>query len=82
MVVIRCSPAGRKHSPVYKLFVAHKDDRLTGRFLEKLGTIDPAKKDAQILEFKQDRYEHWLKQGAIPSTRVKHIVKKHQQVQS
>lgn len=76
MVVIRCSPAGKKHSPVYKLFVAHKDHKLTGRFLEKLGTVIPGKGD-KIVEFKQERYEHWLKEGAIPTDRVKHIIKKH-----
>ncbi len=72
MVVIRLARYGKKGAPVYALMVADKDARLTGRFIEKLGTYTPGSKAP--LQFKQDRYDHWVKLGAQPSDRLKKVI--------
>lgn len=74
MVVIRLSRAGKKGSPVYKLTVADKNAKLTGRFIEKLGIYVPGNGTAQ-LNIDLERYAHWVKLGAQPSPRVKKILK-------
>ncbi len=74
MVVIRLSPAGRKHQPVYRIFVADQRAKLTGRFLEKLGTYQPSP-ERPYLKLDQERYDFWVSKGAIPTDSVKKIVK-------
>lgn len=73
MVVIRLAPAGKKGEEVYRLVVADKDAKLTGRYLERLGVYRP--KSAKELTLAQDRYDFWLSKGAQPSSRVLKVLK-------
>jgi small subunit ribosomal protein S16 len=74
MVVIRLAPSGRKHSPVYKIMVAEKDAKLTGRFIEKLGIYKPGKEKDEF-HIDTERYTHWVKKGATPSPRIESLIR-------
>jgi small subunit ribosomal protein S16 len=67
MVVIHLSPGGKKNQRIFRVTVAQKGAKLTGRYLEKIGQYDEELKSFQI---KKDRFDHWVKLGAEPSQRV------------
>ncbi|MBX7147914.1 30S ribosomal protein S16 [bacterium] len=72
-VVLRLSRHGTKKKPFYRLVAADKEYPRDGRYLEILGTYNPKQPDAKG-DFKKDRIEHWVKQGAVPSQTVKQIL--------
>lgn len=74
MVVIRLSKKGQKGTPIYQVLVADKDAGLSGRFIEKLGTYALVR-GKKVLNLKQDRFEHWVKKGAVPSPRLTSVLK-------
>ena len=74
MVVTPLSPARQKGAPVYKLTVADKNAKLTGRFIEKIGIYVPGKDKAK-LNIDMERFAHWVKLGAQPSPRVTKLIK-------
>jgi len=76
MVVIRLARNGKKHDPIYKIMVAHKDVAATGKFIEQLGIYNPRKAYEGGITFKKERYEHWIAQGAQPSKTVLNLVNK------
>jgi small subunit ribosomal protein S16 len=80
MVVIRLARAGKKGEPVYKITVADKAAKLTGRFIEKIGTYKPGKGQQGLLKIDTDRLDHWTKLGAQPSERVEKLIKLHRSV--
>lgn len=73
MVSIRLARFGTKKRSYYHVVVTHSENPRDGRFLEQIGTYDPAK---EIKENKIDlaRVDHWLGLGAQPSTRVAHVL--------
>lgn len=73
MVVIRLAPAGKKGEEIYRVVVADKDAKLTGRYLERIGIYAPNTK--QELSLEQDRFDYWLGKGAQPSPRVLKVLK-------
>ena len=74
-VKIRLSRQGGKKKPVYRIVVAESEAPRNGKFIEVVGTYNPAVDPAKV-ELKQDRVSHWLKLGAIPTETVSHIIKK------
>ena len=72
-VKIRLSREGRTHLPFYRVVVADSRFAAHGRYLEQLGTYDPAKgiENAEIDEAKAIK---WLKDGAQYSDTVKGIL--------
>ena len=75
-VVIRLARFGTKHAPKYRITVADHRRYVTGKYLEVLGVYIPTPKgqDKQVtmdLEKAQD----WIKKGAQPTDRVKHVMK-------
>lgn len=79
MVVIRLSRGGAKKRPFYHIVVADKQRSRDGRFIERLGFYNPIAKGKDIsIELDLNRAEHWLKNGAQASDRVKHLIKVHQ----
>ena len=76
MVVIRFARNGKKHNPVYKIMVAHKEYAATGRYIENIGLYNPRKAYEGGVTFNKERYEHWVAKGAIPSQTVKSLVSK------
>lgn len=73
MVVIRLTRKGRKKVPFYRIVAADSRMPRDGRFLEKLGTYDPIKKEVKM---NLERIEHWVKVGAKMSDTVAKLHKK------
>lgn len=75
-VHIRFARAGAKKKPFYRLVVTDHRAPRGGRFLEKLGTFDPAKKElGSGLVVDLARLEFWRKNGATPSATVERILR-------
>ena len=76
MVVIRLARAGTKKRPFYHMVVADSRCSRDGRYVERLGYYNPLArgKEAQV-NVNAERLEHWLKQGAQASARVKNVVR-------
>ncbi len=57
---------GAKKRPFYRIVVVDSRAKRTGGYIELLGTYNPLTEPKEI-KLKQDRINHWLKQGAQPS---------------
>ncbi|MBU4529835.1 MAG: 30S ribosomal protein S16 [Hoeflea sp.] len=69
---IRLARGGSKKRPYYHLVVADVRSPRDGRFIERLGYWNPmlAKDDATRVSLNQERIQHWLDHGALPTDRV------------
>ena len=76
-VHIRLTRKGRKKKPFYRIVVADSHAPRDGKFLDIVGTYDPMQ-DPAVIKIDSDRLNHWLGQGAQPSTTVRSLVKKAQ----
>ncbi len=74
-VTMRLARAGAKKSPFYRVVVADRRSPRDGRFIEQIGTYDPRQSPAKI-DFDQERLEHWLKVGAVPSQTVSELIER------
>ncbi|MBX3041085.1 MAG: 30S ribosomal protein S16 [Bdellovibrionaceae bacterium] len=79
-VVIRLARTGSKHSPRYRVTVADSRRYVTGKFLEIIGYYNPlaSGKDKKV-ELDLTKVDSWIKKGAQPTDRVKHVIKLAQQ---
>lgn len=68
-VTIRMARFGRKGIPFYRIVVADKESPRDGRYIERLGTMNPLTNPA-TLELKEDRVRYWVGVGAKPSDTV------------
>ena len=76
MVVIRLSRGGAKKRPFYQIVVADRRRSRDGRYIEKLGFYNPLAAGGETrLSLDHERFQHWEKQGAQPSERVKSLIK-------
>ncbi len=73
-VTIRMSRHGAKKHPFYRIVVADSRFPRDGRYIEQVGTYDPAPTPAKVT-VKLEKLEKWLKEGAKPSDTVKHVLK-------
>ncbi|MDP2122027.1 MAG: 30S ribosomal protein S16 [Hoeflea sp.] len=69
---IRLARGGSKKRPYYHVVVADVRSPRDGRFIERLGYWNPmlAKDDATRVNLNQERIQHWLDNGALPTDRV------------
>jgi small subunit ribosomal protein S16 len=74
-VKIRLARHGAKKKPFYRIVVADSESPRDGRFLENVGTYDPAYDPAKIA-IKTDRIRYWMDQGALPTDTVQSLLKK------
>ena len=74
-VKIRLARHGAKKKPFYRIVVADSESPRDGRFLENVGTYDPAFDPVKV-SMKAERIRYWLDQGAIPTHTVKNLLKK------
>ena len=74
-VVIRLKTVGTKKKIKHRIVVTDTRSPRDGRFIEEVGYWDPSKEPA-ITKVKNDRVEHWVKNGAKPSETVRSILKK------
>lgn len=77
-VSIRLSRQGTKKRPFYRIVVTDSRSPRGGKFLENIGTFDPAKeiKDAS-LKIDQERLGYWRGTGATPSPTLVRLLKEH-----
>ncbi len=76
MVIIRLSRGGAKKKPFYSIVVADQRRAPRGRFIEKIGFFNPrAVEHEQRLKIDQERADFWLNRGALPSPRVRQLLK-------
>ncbi|MFP5519614.1 MAG: 30S ribosomal protein S16 [Bdellovibrionia bacterium] len=75
-VVIRLARTGSTHTPKFRITVADSRRPATGKFLEVIGTYIPSPKgkDAKVV-LNQEKLNAWLAKGALPTDRVKHVIK-------
>ena len=75
MVTIRLSRGGSKKRPFYHLTVADRRQPRDGRFIERVGFFNPvARGQEETLRVDLERVDHWVRQGARMSDRVKKLV--------
>lgn len=76
MVVIRLARFGTKHAPKYRITVADQRRYATSKYLEIIGTYipTPTGQDKKVV-MDLDKAQAWIKKGAQPTDRVKHIMK-------
>ena len=77
-VAIRLSRQGTKKRPFYRVVVTDSRSPRGGKFLENIGTFDPAKeiKDAS-LKIDLERLAYWRGTGATPSPTLVKLLKEH-----
>jgi small subunit ribosomal protein S16 len=74
-VAIRLRREGTKDKPYYKIVVADNRCRRDGRFIEIVGTYDPAKRgDNATMDL--EKVEDWIRKGAQPSETVASLIRK------
>jgi len=73
-VVIRLARHGRKNLPMYRVVATNKKDPRDGKHLEVLGTYNP-QDEKNVANFKVDRVQHWINNGAVPSDTVARLLK-------
>jgi small subunit ribosomal protein S16 len=75
-VVIRLQRTGKPHQPYYRVVAIEKARAASGKPVEILGSYNPREEIAgKKVVIKADRYEHWIKVGALPSPSVASLVK-------
>jgi len=76
MVTIRMARGGSKKRPFYNVVVTDSRKPRDSGYIERLGFFNPRATGQEVrIELKQDRVDHWLKEGAQVSTRVATILK-------
>jgi small subunit ribosomal protein S16 len=75
-VHIRLSRHGSKKSAFYRVVVTDQRCPRDGRFIENLGTFDPAKESAGALQINRERLEHWRQRGARASHTLERLLKR------
>ena len=73
-LVIRLRRHGARKKPFFRIVVADARSPRDGRFVDQLGTYDPATNPPKVSIKKEDT-ERWLKVGAQPSETVKKLIK-------
>jgi len=63
MVKIRLARFGAKKHPFYHIVVTDSENPRDGRFLEQIGTYDPAK-PMPSARVDRERLSHWVGRGA------------------
>jgi small subunit ribosomal protein S16 len=74
MLMIRLARFGAKKSPTYRIVVIDKVRARDSRAVEVVGTYNPLTRPKAI-NLKHERIEHWMKNGAQPSSTVARLIK-------
>ena len=75
MVKIRLRRMGAKKAPYYRIVVADSRAPRDGRFIEEVGTYNPAA-ESEKLKVNMDRVQYWIANGAPPTDTVRGLIKK------
>ncbi len=74
MVTIRFARRGAKKHPFYHIVVTDSENARDGRFIEHIGTYDPARPMAEA-RIDRDRLQHWVGVGAQISVPLKKVIR-------
>ncbi len=75
-VVIRLARQGKKHAPKYRITVADSRRYVTSKCLDVLGSYNPsASATEKKIVLDMERLQDWIKKGAQPSDRVRHVMR-------
>lgn len=74
MVKIRLARFGAKKRPYYHIVVADIERSRDGKFLEQLGTYDPAKPMSEA-KVNHERLQYWISVGAQVTTSLKKVIR-------
>jgi small subunit ribosomal protein S16 len=72
-LVIRLRRHGSRKKPFFRIVVADSRSPRDGRFVDQLGTYDPAP-DPPKVTLNKEQAERWLKSGAQPSETVRKLM--------
>lgn len=75
-VVIRLQRTGKRSQPQYRIVVAEKRSAIGSQAKEVLGKFNPCLKENEQIKLDNERLNHWVKVGAVPSKTVASLVKK------
>lgn len=74
-VVIRLQRVGKPKQAHFRVVAIDKTRGAAGKPLEVLGSYDPRGESAsKKLALRRERYDHWVKNGALPSDTVAQLV--------
>ena len=73
MVVIRLRREGTKNRPFYRVVAADQRFKRDGRFIESLGTYDPALEKGGV-NLDVEKVQSWITKGAQPTERVQKLL--------
>ena len=73
-LVIRLRRHGGKKKPFFRIVVADSRSPRDGRFVDQIGTYDPAFDPPRVTLKKEDT-DRWIKAGAKPSETVRKLIK-------
>jgi small subunit ribosomal protein S16 len=69
---------GRKHRHFFRICATNSRSPRDGRVIEELGTYDPMIADTHArVTLNDERIKYWLGVGALPSDKVKILIKKY-----
>ena len=75
-VVIRLQRTGKRTQPQYRIVVAEKRSAVGSQAKEVLGTFNPCLKENEQIKLDNERLNHWVKVGAVPSKTMASLIKK------
>ncbi len=70
---IRLTRTGKKNKPSFRVVVADALAPRDGKFIEILGYYNPSLPSPEF-KIDEQRYQHWLKAGAQPTTAIKKLL--------
>ena len=73
MLAIKLKRIGKKHQPSYRIVIAEKKSKMSGRFVEDLGWYNPFSKEIKV---DKERADFRLKTGAQPTNTVYNLLVK------
>lgn len=71
MIAIKLKRIGKKHQAAFRVVVMEKKSKLTGRYIEDLGWLNP---HADKFDIKKERAQYWIKVGAQPTDTVYNLL--------
>lgn len=74
-VKIRLTRHGAKKRPYYRVVVADSRSPRDGKFIEEVGKYNPCV-EPPLLRLDIEKIDAWIKNGALPTETVSHLIEK------
>lgn len=73
---LRLYRMGKKHTPSFRIVAVHKRQKSNGAYIEEVGHYNPLA-NPHTFELKKDRFDYWVKAGAIISEGLGKLLKEY-----